>query len=191
MFTLPPLPYALDALEPIISKETLEYHYGKHHQAYIDKLNTLITGTEFEHQSLEEIVQTAPAGTIYNNAAQALNHQLYWNQLQSLTEYNQPQGILLDTITNQRGNFEQFQAAFETSAVNNFGSGRTRLVKNADETLEIINTSNAGNPLTEEKIPLLTVDIREHAYYIDYRNRRADYLKNFWKIINWTYITNQ
>jgi Fe-Mn family superoxide dismutase len=191
MFTLPPLPYALDALEPIISKETLEYHYGKHHQAYIDKLNTLITGTEFEHQSLEEIVKTSPAGTIYNNAAQALNHQLYWNQLQSPTEHNQPQGILLDTITNKRGNFEQFQAAFETSAVNNFGSGRTRLVKNADETLEIINTSNAGNPLTEGKTPLLTVDIREHAYYIDYRNRRADYLKNFWKIINWTYITNQ
>jgi Fe-Mn family superoxide dismutase len=190
MITLSPLPYALDALEPIISQETLEYHYGKHHQSYVDKLNTLIIGTVFEYQTLKEIVTTAPAGTIYNNAAQALNHQLYWNQLQPPTEHNQPQGIFLDAITNKRGSFEQFQSAFETSAINNFGSGRTRLVKNADGTLEIINTSNAGNPLTEGKIPLLTVDVREHAYYIDYRNRRADYVKNFWEIINWDYIAN-
>lgn len=191
MFSLPQLPYALDALEPVLDKETLEYHYGKHHQAYIDKLNTLILGTEFENKSLEEIVQTAPSGAIYNNAAQALNHQMYWNQFQAPKENNKAEGELLNTITNKRGSFEQFQTEFENNAINNFGSGRTRLVKNKEGELEIINTSNAGNPLSQGETPLLGIDIREHSYYIWYRNRRADYVKACWKIINWKYIANQ
>jgi Fe-Mn family superoxide dismutase len=188
MLTLPPLPYALDALTPILDAETLEYHYHKHHQAYIDKLNTLIAGTAHENQSLAEIVKTAPAGPLFNNAAQALNHQLYRNQLQAPKEENKPEGPLLVALETQRGSFENFQSAFETSAMNNFGSGRTRLVRNPDHSLDILNTSNAGNPLTEGKLPLLTIDVWEHAYYIDYRNRRADYLKNMWKIINWEYL---
>jgi Fe-Mn family superoxide dismutase len=191
MFTLPQLPYALDALEPVLDKETLEYHYGKHHQAYIDKLNTLIIGTEFENKSLEEIVKTAPAGAIYNNAAQALNHQIYRNQFQPIKESNKPEGDVLNAITHTRGSFEQFQAEFENNAVNNFGSGRTRLVKNPDGSLEILNTSNAGNPLSQGKNPLIGIDVREHSYYIEYRNRRVEYLKNIRKILNWEYIANQ
>ena len=196
MFSLPTLPYPLDALEPIFSRETLEYHYGKHHQAYVDKLNSLIEAGGLspliggnpaisgEGITLEEIVKTAQPWPLFNNAAQALNHQLLRQQFQPVKEENKPEGVLLQAITTKRGSFEEFQSAFETSAMNNFGSGRTRLVKTPAGELEILNTSNAGNPLTEGKTPLLTVDVREHAYYIDYRNRRADYLKQFWKIVN-------
>ena len=189
MFTLPTLPYELNALEPIFSKETLEYHYGKHHQTYIDKLNSLIQGTSEEDKTLEEIVKTAQPWPLFNNAAQALNHQLFRQQFQPPhSGFPLKQGNLLQAIIAKRESFEQFQSAFETSAMNNFGSGRTRLVKTSEGSLEIVNTSNAGNPLTDGNIPLLVVDVREHAYYIDYRNRRADYLKNFWKIVNWEYV---
>ncbi|MDR0650880.1 MAG: superoxide dismutase [Candidatus Peribacteria bacterium] len=190
MFTLPPLPYTLNALEPIFSTETLEYHYGKHHQAYIDKLNNLVQSTPDETKTLEDIVTTAQPGPLFNNAAQALNHQLFRQQFQPTKESNKPEGKLLRAIETQRGNFEDFQSAFETNALNNFGSGWTRLVKTPEGNLEILNTNNAGNPLTEGKIPLITVDVWEHAYYIDYRNRRADYLKNIWKIINWNSIAS-
>ncbi|MDR2541187.1 MAG: superoxide dismutase [Candidatus Peribacteria bacterium] len=189
MFILPSLPYALDALAPVFTPETLEYHYGKHHQTYIDKLNTLAQATPDEHKTLEELVKTAQPGPLFNNAAQALNHQLFRQQFQAPKEENKPKGALLEALVAKWGSFEDFQSAFETSAINNFGSGWTWLVKTPEGQLEILNTSNAGNPLREGKTPLLTVDVREHAYYIDYRNRRPEYLKNFRKIVNWEYVS--
>ncbi|MDD2537574.1 MAG: superoxide dismutase [Candidatus Absconditabacteria bacterium] len=191
MYNLSPLPYSYDALEPVLDKETLEYHHDKHQQAYIDKANALVPGTEFEGKSLEEIVKTAPAGPVYNNAAQAINHELYWNQFQSPREDNRPSGALLEALEQRWGSFEAFQTAFETSGLNNFGSGWTRLVKNADGSLEILNTSNAGNPLSQGKTPLLGIDVWEHSYYIGYRNRRADYLKGCRKLINWDVVAKQ
>ncbi|RJG42191.1 superoxide dismutase [Fe] [Motilimonas pumila] len=186
-FELPALPYAQDALEPHISAETLSYHYGKHHQTYVTKLNGLVEGTELAEKSLEEIVKTSEGG-IFNNAAQVWNHTFYWNCL-SPNGGGEPTGALADAINASFGSFEAFQAELNDKAVNNFGSSWTWLVKNADGSLAIVNTSNAATPLTDESVtPILTVDLWEHAYYIDYRNVRPDYLKGFWALVNWEFV---
>jgi Fe-Mn family superoxide dismutase len=183
---LPPLPYARNALAPVISQETLDFHYGKHHQTYVTNLNNLILGTQFEHLSLEEIVRSSSGGT-FNNAAQVWNHSFYWNCL-SPAGGTGPTGALAAAIDRTFGSFTDFKVKFSQSAATNFGSGWTWLVKNPDGTLEILNTSNAGTPLTQAKTPLLTVDVWEHAYYIDYRNARPKYLEEIWKIINWGFV---
>lgn len=182
-FELPALPYDRDALEPHISGETLDFHYGKHHNTYVVKLNGLIEGTELEGKSLEEIIKTS-AGGIFNNAAQIWNHTFYWNCL-SPDGGGKPDGDLADAIDAAFGSFDDFVAKFTDSAVNNFGSGWTWLVKNPDGSVEIVNTSNADTPLTTDQKPLLTCDVWEHAYYIDYRNVRPDYLKAFWALVAW------
>jgi Fe-Mn family superoxide dismutase len=183
---LPALPYEQDALEPHISAETLSFHYGKHHNTYVVKLNGLIGGTEFENKSLEEIVKTSSAG-IFNNAAQIWNHTFYWNSL-APNAGGEPSGDLLAAIINNFGSFAEFKAKFTDSAINNFGASWTWLVKNADGSLAIVNTSNAATPLTDEGVtPLITVDLWEHAYYIDYRNVRPDYLNGFWALANWDF----
>jgi Fe-Mn family superoxide dismutase len=186
-FELPALPYAKNALEPHISEETLEYHYGKHHNTYVVKLNGLIEGTEFAEKSLEEIIKSSTGG-VFNNAAQVWNHTFYWHCL-APNAGGQPTGDVADAINNAFGSFEAFQQQFTENAVNNFGAGWTWLVKKADGELAIVNTSNAGTPITEAGItPLLTVDVWEHAYYIDYRNVRPDYLSNFWSLVNWAFV---
>ena len=185
-FELPALPYAKDALEPHMSVETLEYHYGKHHNAYVVKLNGLVPGSDYENKSLEEIIKSAPAGPVFNNAAQIWNHTFFWNSL-SPNGGGAPTGALADAINATWGSFEKFQEAFNDKAVNNFGSSWTWLVKNADGSLEIVNTSNAATPLTGDQTALITVDLWEHAYYIDYRNVRPDYLKGFWALANWEF----
>ena len=185
---LPPLPFEDDALEPVISKETLEYHYGKHHQAYINKLNDLIVGTEFETASLETIIKNAEGG-LFNNAAQVWNHTFYWNCL-SPEDGGKPEGVLTDAISTAFGSFEDFKKKFSESAAANFGSGWTWLVKNENGSVEIVNTSNAGNPLTFGKTPLFTVDVWEHAYYVDYRNARPKYLEAVWDIVNWDFVAS-
>jgi Fe-Mn family superoxide dismutase len=182
---LPPLPYALDALQPHISKETLEYHYGKHHAAYVNNLNNQIKGTEFENAALEDIIKKATGG-IFNNAAQTWNHTFYWNCL-SPKGGGQPSGKLADAISKKFGSFDEFKKQFSAAAGGTFGSGWAWLVKNADGSLAIESTSNAGNPLTSGKAPLLTCDVWEHAYYIDYRNKRPDYVAAFWNIVNWDF----
>ena len=189
-FELPPLPYDKNALEPHISAETLEFHYGKHHQTYVTNLNNLIAGTEYENLSLEEIIIKAPTGGLFNNAAQVWNHTFYWSCM-SPNGGGQPGGGLADTINSAFGSFEQFQEKFATSAATNFGSGWTWLVKNADGTVAIVNTSNAGSPLTEGQKPLLTCDVWEHAYYVDYRNARPGYVKAWWNLVNWDFVGSQ
>lgn len=184
MIELAPLPYWFNALEPVIDTQTLELHYGKHHQGYVNKLNELITGTPYEGKSLEEIITSADWWPIFNNAAQTRNHTFYRNGLQVPRENNLPTWAVLDAINTKRGSFEKFQEAMIASAVGNFGSGRTWLVKNTDNILDIINTSNAWCPLTTEKKALLTIDVREHAYYLKYQNRRIEYVTNIWKCIN-------
>jgi len=184
--TLPPLPYEMNALQPHISKETLEYHYGKHHQAYVTNLNNLIKGTEFEHASLEEIIKKSSAG-IFNNAAQVWNHTFYWNGLKPQGG-GAPTGDLAQAIQAKWGSFDQFKEAFTKSCVGNFGSGWTWLVKKADGALDIINTSNAACPLTGTDRPLMTCDVWEHAYYIDYRNARQKYVDAFWNVVNWDFV---
>ena len=183
--TLPPLPYAKDALAPHISAETLEYHYGKHHATYVANLNKLIPGTEFEALSLEEIVQKASGG-IFNNAAQIWNHTFYWNCL-APDGGGEPIGALADAINKTFGSFAQFKEKFTAAAVTTFGSGWAWLVKNADGSLAIESTSNAATPLKDGKQALLTCDVWEHAYYIDYRNARAAYVEAFWKLVNWKF----
>ena len=183
--TLPALPYAMDALQPHISKETLEFHYGKHHQAYATNLNNLIKGTEFENASLEDIVKKSSGG-VFNNAAQIWNHTFYWNSL-SPKGGGAPAGKLADAINAKWGSFDAFKEAFTKSAVGNFGSSWTWLVKKADGSVDIVNTSNAATPITTSDVPLITCDLWEHAYYIDYRNRRPDYLGAFWNLVNWEF----
>ncbi|MBK5142415.1 superoxide dismutase [Fe] [Budviciaceae bacterium BWR-B9] len=185
-FELPALPYAKDALEPHISAETLDYHYGKHHNTYVVNLNNLIKGTEFEGKSLEEIVLKSSGG-IFNNAAQVWNHTFYWNCLAPKAG-GEPTGALADAIVKNFGSFAAFKEQLSDSAVKNFGSGWTWLVKKADGKLAIVNTSNAANPMTDGDKPLLTVDVWEHAYYIDYRNARPKYLENFWALVNWEFV---
>jgi len=184
---LPALPYAIDALAPLISQETLEFHHGKHHATYVAKLNAAIPGTEFEGKSLEDIIKTA-SGPVFNNAAQIWNHTFYWNCL-SPNGGGEPTGALAEAINSTFGSFSEFQAAFNDKAVNNFGSSWTWLVKNSDGSLEIVNTSNAGTPMTEGQTAILTVDLWEHAYYIDFRNARPTYLDAFWKLVNWEFAT--
>ena len=184
---LPDLPYASNALEPHVSAETLEYHYGKHHATYVTNLNKLIAGTEFESKSLEDIIKTAPAGGVFNNAAQVWNHSFYWNCM-SPNGGGEPGGELADAIDEAFGSFSEFKEKFSTAAATNFGSGWSWLVKKADGSVDIISTSNAGCPLTEDVIPLLTVDVWEHAYYIDYRNARPKYIEAFWNLVNWDFV---
>jgi Fe-Mn family superoxide dismutase len=183
--TLPPLPYALDALQPHISKETLEFHHGKHHNAYVVNLNGLIKGTEFENDSLEDIIRKSSGG-IFNNAAQIWNHTFYWHSLKP-NGGGEPTGALAEAIQKKWGSFAAFKEAFTKSAIGNFGSSWTWLVKKADGSLDIVNTSNAATPITGSDRPLLTCDLWEHAYYIDYRNRRPDYLGGWWSLVNWDF----
>jgi superoxide dismutase, Fe-Mn family len=183
---LPPLPYEKNALEPVISAETIDYHYGKHHQAYVTNLNNLIPGTEFESMSLEDIIMKSSGG-VFNNAAQVWNHTFYWNCL-SPSGGGAPKGALGEAINAKFGSFEELKKQFNQSAATNFGSGWTWLVKNADGSLEIFNTSNAGTPMTSGKKALLTVDVWEHAYYIDYRNARPKYLETIWDKVNWDFV---
>lgn len=185
-FELPALPYAQDALAPHISAETLEFHYGKHHKTYVDKLNGMVPGTEFEGKTLEEIIKSS-SGPVFNNAAQIWNHTFYWNCL-SPNGGGAPEGAVADAINAAFGSFEAFQTQLNDKAVNNFGSSWTWLVKNADGSLEIVNTSNAATPMTEGQTALLTVDLWEHAYYIDYRNARPAYLSAFWNLVNWDFV---
>lgn len=185
-FELPKLPYAIDALAPHISKETLEYHYGKHHQTYVTNLNNLVPGTEFEGKTLEQIIKTSSGG-IFNNAAQIWNHTFYWHCL-SPKDGNEPTGKLADAINKSFGSFAAFKENFTKTAIATFGSGWGWLVKNADGSLAITSTSNAGTPMTENKIALLTCDVWEHAYYIDYRNARAKYVEAFWQLVNWEFV---
>ncbi len=185
---LPELPYAKDSLLPRISAETIEYHYGKHHKTYVDNINRLITGTEFEKMSLEEIIQKS-TGSVFNNAAQTWNHTFYWNCL-SPNGGGEPTGELSNAITKQFGAFTQLKEKFTNAAITLFGSGWAWLVENADGSLAVEAISNAGNPLKEEKTALLTCDVWEHAYYIDYRNARAKYVEAFWNLVNWNFVAN-
>lgn len=184
--TLPPLPYAMDALAPHISKETFEYHYGKHHQAYVTNLNGLIKGTEFESKSLEDIVKTSSAG-IYNNAAQIWNHTFFWSCMKPAGG-GEPTGQLAAAINAKWGSYAAFKEAFTKSAVGNFGSGWTFLVKKADGSVDIVNMGPAGTPLTTGDTALLTIDVWEHAYYIDFRNARPKFVETFLNsLVNWSF----
>lgn len=184
---LPPLPYAKDALEPHMSAETFEYHYGKHHKAYVDNLNKFIQGTEFENKSLEDIIKTS-SGAIFNNSAQVWNHTFFWNCM-APNAGGEPTGAVAEAINKAFDSFDKFKEEFSASAVGNFGSGWTWLVKKPDGSVGIVNTSNAATPLTDEGVtPLLTVDVWEHAYYIDYRNARPKFLEAFWNLVNWDFV---
>ena len=185
-FELPALPYEKNALEPHISAETLEYHYGKHHRTYVDKLNGLVDGTDMASADLETVIRKSEGG-MFNNAAQVWNHTFYWNCL-SPNGGGEPTGALADAIKASFGSFDKFKEEFTNAATTNFGSGWTWLVQKADGSVEISNTSNAGCPLTEGVTPLMTVDVWEHAYYIDYRNARPKYMEAYWNLVNWDFI---
>ncbi len=182
---LPSLPYSTDALTPHISPETLDFHYGKHHAGYVKKLNAAIEGTPMAEKSLEEIIKSAEGG-VFNNAAQVWNHTFYWNSL-SPDGGGEPSGAIADAINSQFGSFSDFKEKFTNAATSLFGSGWTWLVKNSDGSLSIEQTKNAGCPLTEGQTPILTCDVWEHAYYIDYRNARPDYINAFWNLVNWDF----
>jgi Fe-Mn family superoxide dismutase len=184
---LPELPYAKSALAPHISAETLEYHYGKHHAAYVANLNKLIAGTEFAESSLEDIIKKASGG-MFNNAAQVWNHSFYWNCL-SPKGGGEPGGALADALGKNFGSFASFKEKMTSAAVTQFGSGWAWLVKNPNGSLSVEQTSNAATPLKDGKKPLLTVDVWEHAYYIDYRNARPAYVEAFWKLVNWEFAS--
>ncbi|MDR1847653.1 MAG: superoxide dismutase [Bacteroidales bacterium] len=188
-FILEALPYAHNALEPQISKQTIEFHYGKHHQAYVDNLNKLIAGTAFEGKTLEEIIKTSTGG-VFNNAAQVYNHTFYWNCL-CPNGSSLPDGALKRAIDEEFGSFDTFKEKFTAAATGLFGSGWAWLVKNSAGKLEIIQTSNAGNPITEGKTPLLTCDVWEHAYYLDKQNRRPAYMEDYWQIVDWHKISDR
>lgn len=187
-FELPALPYAKDALAPHISEETLEFHYGKHHNTYVVNLNGLIENSEFADMSLQDII-TKSSGPVFNNAAQVWNHTFYWNCL-SPNGGGEPSGALADAINARFGSFEEFKKVYTADCIGNFGSGWTWLVKNASGELEIMKTSNAGCPLTEGVTPLMTCDVWEHAYYIDYRNARPAYVDAFWNLVNWDFVAS-
>lgn len=184
--TLPALPYAKNALEPVISAETIEFHYGKHHQAYVTNLNNLIKGTEFENSSLEEIILKSSGG-IFNNAAQVWNHTFYWNGLKP-NGGGAPTAELATAIDKAFGSFEEFKKQFSQKAIATFGSGWAWLVKNKDGSLSLESTSNAATPMTSGQTALLTIDVWEHAYYVDYRNARPKYVEEFWNIVNWDFV---
>jgi Fe-Mn family superoxide dismutase len=182
---LPPLPYALDALEPYISRETLKFHHGKHHATYVDKLNALIKGTEFEQLPLVETVKRS-SGAIFNNAAQAWNHDFFWKCLTPKASSG-PGGELAREMNRTFGSFDQFKEQFTKAAVETFGSGWAWLARDSRGTLSILSTSNAETPIATDRVPILTCDVWEHAYYIDYRNQRPDFLKAFWHVVNWKF----
>ncbi len=184
---LPALPYEKNALAPHISEETLEFHYGKHHQTYVTNLNNLISGTSFADASLETIISRSEGG-MFNNAAQIWNHTFYWNSL-SPNGGGAPTGALAEAINSKFGSFDEFKAEFTKCAVTTFGAGWAWLVKNSDGSIDLVSTSNAACPLTEGQTPLLTCDVWEHAYYIDYRNARPSYLEAYWKLVNWEFAT--
>ena len=184
-FELPALPYEQNALAPHISEETIQYHYGKHHQAYVNNLNNLTAGTEFANMGLEDIILKADGG-LFNNAAQVFNHTFYWNSL-SPTGGGEPSGALAEAIVKNFGSFADFKSAFTKKAATQFGSGWAWLVKNSDGSLSVEQTSNAGNPLTNGQTPILTCDVWEHAYYVDYRNARPKYIESFWSLVNWDF----
>ena len=186
--TLPDLPYAKNALEPHISQETLEYHYGKHHNTYVEKLNGLIKDTEWADASLEDIVRGSSGG-VFNNAAQVWNHTFYWHCL-SPNGGGAPSGKLAKAIDDAFGSFDKFKAEFSDKAVTLFGSGWAWLVKKPDGKLAIVQTGNAETPLTGDSKPLMTCDVWEHAYYIDYRNARPKYLEAFWNLVNWDFVAS-
>lgn len=183
---LRPLPYAPDALEPHLSRETLEFHHGKHHRTYVTKLNELIQGGPFERASLEEIVRRAD-GAVFNNAAQVWNHDFYWDSL-SPSGGGEPKGEVARAIASGFGSFADFKDKFSKAAEGRFGSGWAWLIRGADGSLEVSSTSNADTPLRAGKVALLTCDVWEHAYYIDYRNARPDYVKAFWNLVNWEFV---
>jgi superoxide dismutase, Fe-Mn family len=185
-FELPRLPYELDALEPHISRETLEYHYAKHHQAYVTNLNNLTANTENAKKSLEDIIKNSQGG-LFNNAAQVWNHTFYWNCLDP-NGGGAPSGELEQAIDQNFGSFQDFKDKFSQTAITTFGSGWAWLVKNPNGSLEIVSTSNAQNPLTTKQKALLTCDVWEHAYYIDYRNARPKYVEHFWNLVNWDFV---
>jgi Fe-Mn family superoxide dismutase len=186
---LPKLPYAHDALEPYISKKTIEYHYGKHHQAYVNNLNKLIVGTEFENATLDEIVMRATGG-IFNNGAQVWNHTFYWNCMKPQAG-GEPAGALSEAILNNFGSFAEFKEKFSNAAATLFGSGWAWLIKKDDGKLEIVQESNAGNPMKHGAKPILTCDVWEHAYYIDKLNVRPDYIADFWKLVDWNAVAGR
>lgn len=185
---MPMLPYAHEALEPVISRQTIDFHYGKHLQAYVNNLNSLTAGTEFENKPLTDIVASAPAGGIFNNAGQVLNHTLYFLQFSPQPVQNAPQGKLAAAIDRDFGSFENFRKEFTTAATGLFGSGWAWLSADKDGKLHITQESNAGNPLRAGLTPLLCFDVWEHAYYLDYQNRRADHLSALWSIIDWNVV---
>lgn len=187
-FTLPELPYSKEALAPYMSQETLEYHHGKHHNAYVNNLNNLIKGTKYENMSLEEIILCSE-GPIFNNSAQIWNHTFFWNSL-SPNGGGEPTGKALEAITKEWGSFDKFKEEFTKSAATNFGAGWTWLVQNKEGKLAIVNTSNAQTPMTTGATALLTVDVWEHAYYIDYRNERPKFINGFWALANWDFVTS-
>ncbi|MDX9909088.1 MAG: superoxide dismutase [Mariniphaga sp.] len=187
-FELPALPYADNALEPVISAKTISFHHGKHHQAYVNNLNNLIVGTRFENATLEQIIMEADGG-IFNNGAQVWNHTFYWEGLGR--KGSLPQGKLLEKINEAFGSFDQFKTVFADAAAKLFGSGWAWLVMDEENKLRIVQTSNAGNPLRDGQKPLFTCDVWEHAYYLDYQNRRPDYVKSFWDIVNWDKVAER
>lgn len=188
-YTQPNLPYSSNALEPVISQETVEYHYGKHEKAYIDNLNKLIEGTEFEDMELEDVIRHAK-GALFNNASQAWNHIFYFFTL-SPDGGGEPEGELRRAIDGQFGSFEKFKEAFEAAGASLFGSGWVWLSRDDDGKLVITQESNAGNPMTQGLTPLLTFDVWEHAYYLDYQNLRASYLKRMWEIVDWEIVESR
>jgi len=184
---LPALPYAMNDLEPVISQETLEFHYGKHHNTYVVNLNGMVEGTDFADSSLDDIVRGA-SGPMFNNAAQIWNHTFYWHCL-SPNGGGEPTGALAAAIADAFGSFEAFKTEFSNKAVTLFGSGWAWLVKQADGSLAIVQTSNAETPLTGDAVPLMTCDVWEHAYYVDYRNARPKYVEAFWHLVNWDFVS--
>ncbi|MCA1769161.1 MAG: superoxide dismutase [Fe] [Halomonas sp.] len=185
-FELPALPYDKSALEPHMSAETLEYHYGRHHQGYVTKLNELINGTADASKSLEEII-TSSSGALFNQAAQVWNHTFYWHCL-APNGGGEPIGPLAEAINAKFGSFDTFKEAFNAHAVANFGSGWTWLIKTAEGGVDVVNTRNADTPIAHDQVPLMTIDVWEHAYYIDYRNVRLEYLQSVWNVLNWDFV---
>jgi Fe-Mn family superoxide dismutase len=186
-FTLPPLPYPQDGLQPHISARTLEFHYGKHHQTYVTNLNNLTQGKPEAEKSLEELIRTAPAGGLFNNAAQVWNHTFYWHSM-SPRGGGAPSGDVLDAVNKCSGSFEKFKEAFSAAAAGQFGSGWAWLVRDSAGNVSIEATSNAGCPLRDGKTPLLTCDVWEHAYYLDYQNARPAYIAAWWNLVNWEFV---
>ncbi len=186
-FTLPELPFAADALTPVISEETLRYHHGKHHQTYVNNLNKLVEDTPYASESLESLIQTT-SGALFNNAAQHWNHSFYWQCLSP--QGGEADSMLREALTQTFGSLDAFKTTFVNAALSNFGSGWSWLVDRPGEGLAVVNTSNANNPLRDGDTPLLVCDVWEHAYYIDYRNARADYIEGFWSLINWVFVND-